>query len=137
MAVLVTCLNYLSYLVGFVCVRGFDQQTRAPRPLMARLHFPVSKLKRTRGKPDEDQIYRFLEKSLYEWKKHAFMHIDLMVDKADCSHDSWFRDHRDARLTVITKDEQCDALLLIFIIFLFYFIYISSIDYDNRFFLTT
>nr|XP_043632656.1 DNA glycosylase/AP lyase ROS1-like [Erigeron canadensis] len=39
---------------GFVCVRGFDQKTRAPRPLMARLHFPVSKLKRSRGKPDED-----------------------------------------------------------------------------------
>ncbi|MFS8007311.1 putative DNA-(apurinic or apyrimidinic site) lyase [Helianthus anomalus] len=30
---------------GFVCVRGFDQKTRAPRPLMARLHFPASKLK--------------------------------------------------------------------------------------------
>ncbi|CAN4121427.1 unnamed protein product [Withania somnifera] len=39
---------------GFVCVRGFDKTTRAPRPLMARLHFPVSKLTRTRGKPDED-----------------------------------------------------------------------------------
>ncbi|XP_077235874.1 protein ROS1A-like isoform X2 [Tasmannia lanceolata] len=32
---------------GFVCVRGFDQKTRAPRPLMARLHFPSSKLVRT------------------------------------------------------------------------------------------
>ncbi|XP_076904571.1 DNA glycosylase/AP lyase ROS1-like isoform X2 [Bidens hawaiensis] len=30
---------------GFVCVRGFDQKTRSPRPLMARLHFPASKLK--------------------------------------------------------------------------------------------
>jgi hypothetical protein len=30
---------------GFVCVRGFEQKTRAPRPLMARLHFPASKLK--------------------------------------------------------------------------------------------
>ncbi|XP_015941185.1 transcriptional activator DEMETER isoform X1 [Arachis duranensis] len=29
---------------GFVCVRGFDQQTRAPRPLRARLHFPASRL---------------------------------------------------------------------------------------------
>ncbi|KAI3522791.1 hypothetical protein L1887_00841 [Cichorium endivia] len=29
---------------GFVCVRGFDQKTRAPRPLMARLHFPASRL---------------------------------------------------------------------------------------------
>ncbi|KAL4576772.1 hypothetical protein LXL04_012871 [Taraxacum kok-saghyz] len=29
---------------GFVCVRGFDRETRAPRPLMARLHFPASKL---------------------------------------------------------------------------------------------
>ncbi|XVE99111.1 hypothetical protein REPUB_Repub03eG0168700 [Reevesia pubescens] len=33
---------------GFVCVRGFDQKTRAPRPLMARLHFPASKLARTK-----------------------------------------------------------------------------------------
>ncbi|CAN0926320.1 DNA glycosylase/AP lyase ROS1 [Linum grandiflorum] len=30
---------------GFVCVRGFERETRAPRPLMARLHFPASKLK--------------------------------------------------------------------------------------------
>ncbi|CAH1452113.1 unnamed protein product [Lactuca virosa] len=35
---------------GFVCVRGFDQKTRAPRPLMARLHFPASK--RTKTKTD-------------------------------------------------------------------------------------
>ncbi|XP_042481006.1 transcriptional activator DEMETER-like [Macadamia integrifolia] len=33
---------------GFVCVRGFDQKNRAPRPLMARLHFPASKLARTK-----------------------------------------------------------------------------------------
>ncbi|XP_022982801.1 protein ROS1-like [Cucurbita maxima] len=35
---------------GFVCVRGFDKKSRAPRPLMARLHFPASKLNRGRGK---------------------------------------------------------------------------------------
>ncbi|XP_010558958.1 PREDICTED: protein ROS1 isoform X2 [Tarenaya hassleriana] len=29
---------------GYVCVRGFDRKTRAPRPLIARLHFPVSKI---------------------------------------------------------------------------------------------
>ncbi|CAA3014674.1 ROS1-like isoform X1 [Olea europaea subsp. europaea] len=29
---------------GFVCVRGFDWKTRAPRPLIARLHFPASKV---------------------------------------------------------------------------------------------
>ncbi|XP_061340229.1 protein ROS1A-like [Gastrolobium bilobum] len=29
---------------GYVCVRGFDRETRAPRPLMARLHFPASRL---------------------------------------------------------------------------------------------
>ncbi|XP_057979531.1 transcriptional activator DEMETER-like [Malania oleifera] len=34
---------------GFVCVRGFDQKTRAPRPLMARLHFPASKLAKTKN----------------------------------------------------------------------------------------
>lgn len=33
---------------GYVCVRGFDQKTRAPRPLMARLHFPASKLTQTK-----------------------------------------------------------------------------------------
>ncbi|XWS66286.1 hypothetical protein CRYUN_Cryun05aG0186400 [Craigia yunnanensis] len=33
---------------GFVCVRGFDQKQRAPRPLMARLHFPASKLAKTK-----------------------------------------------------------------------------------------
>ncbi|KAK4279562.1 hypothetical protein QN277_011325 [Acacia crassicarpa] len=31
---------------GFVCVRGFDQKRRAPCPLRARLHFPVSRLNR-------------------------------------------------------------------------------------------
>ncbi|XP_048141992.1 transcriptional activator DEMETER isoform X2 [Rhodamnia argentea] len=40
---------------GFVCVRGFDRKTRAPRPLMARLHFPASKLSKTRGKKDDGQ----------------------------------------------------------------------------------
>ncbi|KAG6765128.1 hypothetical protein POTOM_029145 [Populus tomentosa] len=34
---------------GFVCVRGFDQKTRAPRPLKARLHFPVSRLVKTKN----------------------------------------------------------------------------------------
>ncbi|KAK6244584.1 hypothetical protein QUC31_010993 [Theobroma cacao] len=35
---------------GYVCVRGFDQKSRAPRPLMARLHFPASKLTRGKGR---------------------------------------------------------------------------------------
>ncbi|KAK7392558.1 hypothetical protein VNO78_21001 [Psophocarpus tetragonolobus] len=35
---------------GYVCVRGFDRETRAPRPLMARLHFPASKLAKTKEK---------------------------------------------------------------------------------------
>ncbi|XP_019152735.1 PREDICTED: protein ROS1-like [Ipomoea nil] len=38
---------------GYVCVRGFDQKARAPRPLIARLHFPASKLAKTKGKADE------------------------------------------------------------------------------------
>ncbi|GMH26322.1 hypothetical protein Nepgr_028165 [Nepenthes gracilis] len=38
---------------GYVCVRGFDQKTRAPRPLMARLHFPPSKLTRAKVKEDD------------------------------------------------------------------------------------
>ncbi|CAJ1887835.1 unnamed protein product [Sphenostylis stenocarpa] len=29
--------------LGYVCVRGFDRTSRAPRPLLARLHFPRSK----------------------------------------------------------------------------------------------
>ncbi|KAL6493765.1 Protein ros1a [Orobanche gracilis] len=29
---------------GFVCVRGFDQKTREPRSLRARLHLPASKI---------------------------------------------------------------------------------------------
>ncbi|KAJ4720649.1 transcriptional activator DEMETER-like [Melia azedarach] len=41
---------------GFVCVRGFDQKTRAPRPLMARLHFPASKL--TKAKNEKKNISR-------------------------------------------------------------------------------
>ncbi|KAK4755246.1 hypothetical protein SAY87_009003 [Trapa incisa] len=40
---------------GYVCVRGFDRKTRAPRPLMARLHFPASKLSRTKGKTDGEE----------------------------------------------------------------------------------
>uniref|UniRef100_A0A2P2N565 Transcriptional activator DEMETER isoform X2 n=1 Tax=Rhizophora mucronata TaxID=61149 RepID=A0A2P2N565_RHIMU len=34
---------------GLVCVRGFEQETRAPRPLVARLHFPASKLAKTKN----------------------------------------------------------------------------------------
>lgn len=33
---------------GFVCVRGFDRLTRAPKPLYARLHFPASKVPKIR-----------------------------------------------------------------------------------------
>lgn len=40
---------------GFVCVRGFDQKTRAPRPLIARLHFPASKMNRGKGKAVGDE----------------------------------------------------------------------------------
>ena len=29
-------------------MRGFDRATRAPRPLMARLHFPASKMAKTK-----------------------------------------------------------------------------------------
>ncbi|KAK4480405.1 hypothetical protein RD792_013477 [Penstemon davidsonii] len=32
------------FITGFVCVRGFDRESRAPRPLKARLHFPASKM---------------------------------------------------------------------------------------------
>ncbi|PWA80060.1 DNA glycosylase [Artemisia annua] len=39
---------------GFICVRGFDQKRRTPRPLMARLHFPASKLRTSRRKYDEE-----------------------------------------------------------------------------------
>ncbi|WCJ34333.1 DNA glycosylase/AP lyase ROS1 [Euphorbia peplus] len=35
---------------GYVCVRGFDQKTRAPRPLLARLHFPARILKQEKGR---------------------------------------------------------------------------------------
>ncbi|KAI5083352.1 hypothetical protein GOP47_0003095 [Adiantum capillus-veneris] len=31
------------FLRGHVCVRGFDRAKRAPRPLVCRLHFPISK----------------------------------------------------------------------------------------------
>ncbi|KAM1601291.1 hypothetical protein ACFX13_026157 [Malus domestica] len=34
---------------GYVCVRGFERKTRAPRPLMARLHFPASKMTKTKN----------------------------------------------------------------------------------------
>lgn len=43
----------LKMVAGYVCVRGFDQKTRAPRPLMARLHLPASKLTTTKGKTDD------------------------------------------------------------------------------------
>ncbi|KAG9134610.1 hypothetical protein Leryth_000942, partial [Lithospermum erythrorhizon] len=37
---------------GFVCVRGFEQCSRSPKPLMARLHFPASRM---RGKAKVDE----------------------------------------------------------------------------------
>ncbi|KAM7264003.1 hypothetical protein ACFE04_001686 [Oxalis oulophora] len=36
---------------GFVCVRGFDQKSRAPRPLMARLHYPASRITKPKADP--------------------------------------------------------------------------------------
>lgn len=33
-----------NWMAGFVCVRGFDRRTRAPRPLMARLHLSASRV---------------------------------------------------------------------------------------------
>jgi hypothetical protein len=33
---------------GFVCMRGFDRKSRAPRPLYPRLHFPASKITRNK-----------------------------------------------------------------------------------------
>ncbi|XP_027363218.1 protein ROS1-like [Abrus precatorius] len=39
---------------GYVCVRGFDRKSRAPRPLMARLHFPASKLAKTKEKTKKE-----------------------------------------------------------------------------------
>ncbi|XP_022138825.1 protein ROS1-like isoform X2 [Momordica charantia] len=38
---------------GYVCVRGFDKKTGAPRPLLARLHYPASKLTKTKSKTDK------------------------------------------------------------------------------------
>ncbi|XP_078429652.1 DNA glycosylase/AP lyase ROS1-like [Wolffia australiana] len=39
---------------GFVCVRGFDRATRGPRPLMARLHSPASKVTRNKRNAERD-----------------------------------------------------------------------------------
>ncbi|KAK7279492.1 hypothetical protein RJT34_24545 [Clitoria ternatea] len=39
---------------GYVCVRGFDRKTRAPRPLKARLHFPASKMPKTKEKTKKE-----------------------------------------------------------------------------------
>ncbi|KAH1216921.1 Protein ROS1 [Glycine max] len=39
---------------GYVCVRGFDREARAPRPLMARLHFPASKLAKTKERTKKE-----------------------------------------------------------------------------------
>ncbi|KAK7337186.1 hypothetical protein VNO77_17748 [Canavalia gladiata] len=39
---------------GYVCVRGFDREMRAPRPLMARLHFPASKLPKNKAKAKKE-----------------------------------------------------------------------------------
>ncbi|MCO5551941.1 hypothetical protein L7F22_005448 [Adiantum nelumboides] len=42
---------------GHVCVRGFDRKTRAPKPLVCRLHFPISKQpqKRSQGRKKEEK----------------------------------------------------------------------------------
>ncbi|OVA04643.1 HhH-GPD domain [Macleaya cordata] len=39
---------------GFVCVRGFDQKTRAPRPLLIRFHMPASKMGKLGTRTIED-----------------------------------------------------------------------------------
>ncbi|XP_029117754.1 protein ROS1A isoform X3 [Elaeis guineensis] len=36
---------------GYICVRGFERETRAPKPLCARLHFPASKAPKNKKTP--------------------------------------------------------------------------------------
>nr|ALA55996.1 DNA demethylase [Lonicera japonica] len=74
---------------GFVCVRGFDRKKRAPRPLMARLHFPASKLAKAKGKTSENQGHnepnmadtRLKFPQVYEKQQQAG--IELASNKAD------------------------------------------------------
>ncbi|KAJ1418870.1 Permuted single zf-CXXC unit [Sesbania bispinosa] len=47
-------MSFVDTLRGYVCVRGFERQTRAPRPLMARLHFPASKLPKNKDKAKKE-----------------------------------------------------------------------------------
>ncbi|KAI5395863.1 DNA glycosylase/AP lyase ROS1 [Lathyrus oleraceus] len=39
---------------GYICVRGFERKARTPRPLMARLHFPASKLAKAKEKTKKE-----------------------------------------------------------------------------------
>ncbi|CAN8316674.1 unnamed protein product [Cochlearia groenlandica] len=41
---------------GYVCVRGFDRKTRGPKPLIARLHFPVSKMRSQANQPNQGAL---------------------------------------------------------------------------------
>ncbi|EOA29112.1 hypothetical protein CARUB_v10025379mg [Capsella rubella] len=41
---------------GYVCVRGFERKTRGPKPLIARLHFPVSKMKSRANPPNQSAV---------------------------------------------------------------------------------
>jgi hypothetical protein len=34
---------YVGYVPGYVCVRGFDRTSRAPKPLATRLHLQATK----------------------------------------------------------------------------------------------
>ncbi|XP_017246804.2 DNA glycosylase/AP lyase ROS1 [Daucus carota subsp. sativus] len=44
----------LCFWRGYVCVRGFDRESRAPKPLIARLHFPPSKLSKGNEKKEKE-----------------------------------------------------------------------------------
>ncbi|KAH7429025.1 hypothetical protein KP509_09G027800 [Ceratopteris richardii] len=52
---------------GHVCVRGFDRKTRAPKPLVCRLHFPISKqlqgTRKAQGRKKEEAAGLSLESS--------------------------------------------------------------------------
>ncbi|MCO5592507.1 hypothetical protein L7F22_046510 [Adiantum nelumboides] len=53
---------------GHVCVRGFDRKTRAPKPLVCRLHFPISKQPQ---KPGRSQGRKKEEKAGFSSTSHT------------------------------------------------------------------
>ncbi|WCJ41712.1 demeter-like 1 [Euphorbia peplus] len=62
----------LNFWKGFICLRGFDRQTRGPKPLAPRFHCSPSKMEKTPRKVNPDKVKKTPPKPKSKLKPRQF-----------------------------------------------------------------